>query len=90
MMNEDKIFVDDEVFNIFCYNTNKIKHPPPNYTFLSDSNTWCVKINEDGIFFNHEKFPNATPESFAQAFIDILEKNFSVTFTKKMNNYDHF
>ena len=52
------------------------------FTFYIDDQ-WCIKINEKGIFFNRERFPESTPGDFADAFIEILEKNYAVSFTKK-------
>lgn len=58
----------------------------PEFTFYADHDKWVIKINDDGIFFNHEKWPNRKPEHFAQAFIDILEKCYDVTFTKRFSD----
>jgi hypothetical protein len=46
-------------------------------------NTWIIKISREGISFNHEAFPNCTSDDFAKAFVEILEKNYTVSFTEK-------
>lgn len=44
---------------------------------------WIFKITKDGFKFNHQEYPNLTPDGFAQAFCDILEKQYTVTFEKR-------
>lgn len=59
------------------------------FKFYADSDNWFLKINRDqGIVFNREKYPNSTPDDFAKAFMDILEKEFTVKFEKKNPPYD--
>jgi len=44
---------------------------------------WVIEISKEGIKLNRDHFHNFTPEDFAQAFFDILEKNYTVTFEKR-------
>lgn len=48
-----------------------------------DTDKWIIEISKDGFKFNHEEYPNATADLFAQAFVDILEKQFVVTMEKR-------
>ena len=50
---------------------------------LQNGNTWFIKINKDGIFFNREIYPNSSPNDFANVFIKILEMNYNVRFLEK-------
>lgn len=52
------------------------------FTFWVDKDIWAIKISEEGIKFNREVFPMKTPNDFAKIFIEILEKNYKVKFTK--------
>lgn len=63
-----------------------LNNPPPKFTFNSGgpNNTWLIEITAEGIKFNREFFPDTNPDEFAKAFIEILEKNFEVSFTKKI------
>lgn len=56
--------------------------------FCCDNQKWVMKLTKKGVFFNREDFPNASASSFAQAIVEILEKEFSVTFHKKIPPYD--
>ncbi len=47
-----------------------------------------IFINKDGIKFNHKDYPNATADAFAQAFVDILEKQYVVTMEKRKKESD--
>lgn len=60
-----------------------IKLPIPKFTFMADEGIWLLEITNEGIKFNREYYPNAMPDNFAQAFIDILEMNYDVHFTKR-------
>ena len=53
-----------------------------------DSEEWIIRINPEGIFFNREKYPNATPDEFAQAFTEILEHKYTVHFERKKPPYE--
>ena len=57
-------------------------------SFNADSNKWVMKLTDKGIFFNRQAYPNAHPEDFAQAVVEILEKEFTVKFEKKFPPYD--
>lgn len=46
---------------------------------------WAIRITNKGIFFNKEIFPESGPDDFANFFIRILEKQYDVKFTKKIN-----
>ncbi len=48
-----------------------------------DENSWFIKMNDDGIFFNREKYPNATHNDFAIAFMQFLEIHYDVKFIEK-------
>ena len=56
------------------------------FTFYSQPDTWCIKINASGIFFNKEAFPNAMPDDFVNAFINILENSYKIKFLKEEKN----
>ena len=47
-------------------------------------NKWLIEINEDGIKFNHEEFPNATADDFAKTFVDILETQYALSIGKRL------
>ena len=50
---------------------------------------WVMKItNHEGILFNREKYPDAKPDDFALAVIEILENQFMVKFERAMPPYD--
>ncbi len=53
------------------------------FTSGAPLNTWFLRINKNGIFFNKEIYPDSMPDDFARAFIEVLEKNYDVTFTKR-------
>ncbi len=50
---------------------------------LHSGKYWILRIRENGIVFNHEEWPDATPSDFAQAFCDVLEKGYDVSFIKR-------
>jgi hypothetical protein len=50
---------------------------------------WVMKITRDkGILFNKDRYPDASPDDFAQAVIGILERAFTVKFERKNPPYD--
>jgi hypothetical protein len=50
---------------------------------------WVMKITLDkGILFNKDRYPDASPDEFAQAVILILETTFTVKFERKNYPYD--
>ena len=51
--------------------------------FYAEPSKWFIKINKGGIFFNREIYPDCGPDDFAEAFINILEKEFTVKFEKR-------
>ena len=51
--------------------------------FSASPDTWLMQVSEDGVIFNREAFPDATPDDFAEAVIQIIQNNFNVTFHKK-------
>lgn len=53
--------------------------------FNAEANEWVMKLTPRGIFFNRDRYPNAMPDDFANAVIEILEKNFLVKFEKNDN-----
>lgn len=59
-------------------------------TFNADvgENTWIMKLTNKGIFFNRERYPNSSPDDFADAVISVLEKKFTVKFERKDPPYD--
>lgn len=56
---------------------------PPNEIGFYILDKWCIKITDEGIKFNRKDFSNFTEDEFADTILDILEKNFTVNFTKK-------
>lgn len=64
--------------NDYC----KIKIPESCITFNNEK-AWVMKIIPEGIKFNREQYPNANPDDFAEAVINILEKCYDVKFAKK-------
>lgn len=52
--------------------------------FCMDNHDWIMKITDNGIFFNREKFTDFFPDDFAKAVIEILENGEYVM--KKNNN----
>ena len=77
--------MDEEKVNYICSinNTLHVRKPPVEKFTFHGEDTWIIKINDAGIFFNREKFPDDLPDDFARKFIDILEKNFNVKFIEK-------
>ena len=61
---------------------------PSEIHFCSSTGIWVMKLTESGIIFNRERYSDSKPDDFAQAVIDILEKNFSVKFERKNPPYD--
>ncbi len=61
---------------------------PSEIVFCADAGKWVMKIVRDkGILFNRDQYPDAQPDDFAKAVIEILEKHFSVTFERKEPPY---
>ncbi len=56
--------------------------PISKFCFHIDGN-WIIEISKEGIKFNREDFPNIDADGFAKAFCDILEMNYSFSFTKR-------
>lgn len=52
-------------------------------TFCPQPGEWVMKITREGIKFNEERYPGVSPDGFAQAVIDILERSFAVKFSPK-------
>lgn len=52
-------------------------------TFQDSPNQWFLKITKKGFIFNRERFPEASIDEFAKAFMELLEKEFDVHFTQK-------
>jgi len=50
--------------------------------FHAANGIWVLKIADEGIVFNRDLFPRSTPDLFAECFVNILEKNYEVSFTK--------
>ena len=63
-----------------CY---RLSSPPSKMIFGDGCGNWVIEISKEGIKLNRDHFHNFTPEDFAQAFFDILEKNYTVTFEKR-------
>lgn len=53
-----------------------------------DHDTWILKITKEGFVFNREKYPLSQPSDFAEAFLKILEKEYTVTFEKREKEPD--
>lgn len=61
-------------------NILKIPSRPSCLTFSVDGNTWFMKMNDKGIFFNHEEYPDLKADDFAKGFIDLMESKFKIKF----------
>jgi hypothetical protein len=55
----------------------------PSEINIGRDNKWIIKLTSEGIFFNHEEFPNLTADDFVKEFIQILETNFRIRFEPK-------
>lgn len=67
----------------------KIWNDAPNEIIFYAHEAWVMKITKDrGILFNKEHNQATTPDDFAKAVIDILERCYTVTFKKKNPPYD--
>jgi putative NADH-flavin reductase len=55
----------------------------PEFIFQTNKENWCIKIRKDGIQFNKKYYSDSSPDDFAKAFIEILEKNYTVKFEKR-------
>lgn len=67
-----------------------INYPNPNAETIFNVNIngkseWVMKITRKGIFFNREKFPDATRDEFANSIISILETHLAVKFKKRIS-----
>jgi len=56
--------------------------------FNANDTDWVMALKDGAIFFNRDKWPNATPDEFAIAVIEILEKQYTLKFEKKEPPYD--
>lgn len=56
----------------------------PEIIVCVDSDKWIIKIGRDGFKFNRIDYPDALPDDFAKAFVDILEKQFDVTMENRI------
>ena len=75
------ILKENRVIDNFCeLNINK---PPTIFCFMDNYGNWLIQISKGEIKFNREKFPNFTPQDFANSFIEILEKNYAINLEKK-------
>ncbi|MCK5021604.1 MAG: hypothetical protein KAS32_31640 [Candidatus Peribacteraceae bacterium] len=61
----------------------KLNANPGQIEFKPNENDWAIRIRKDGIFFNREFYNESTVDDFALAFMELLEKGFDVTFTKR-------
>lgn len=57
---------------------------PSSIIFCVNEYDWIIKITEEGIKFNKDGYPEVTADGFAQAFVEILEKNYDVKFVRKI------
>ena len=55
----------------------------PEIKFTVADNKWIIRLNEEGIFFNHEVFPELVGDAFVKAFINIMELNYAIKFVRK-------
>jgi len=60
----------------------KITKPISKFEFFN-GDTWILRITAAGIVFNHDEWPDSTPSDFAQAFCDVLENQYTISFTKR-------
>jgi len=58
---------------------------PGQIEFKPNENYWAIRIRKDGIFFNRELYNESTVDDFALAFMELLERQFDVTFIKREN-----
>lgn len=56
------------------------KNQPSCITFSVDRKEWFMKMNDKGIFFNHEEYPDLKSDDFAKEFIDLMESKFKIKF----------
>lgn len=71
---------DDELENI------SLKIPCNNDITMHMKGIWIVKFTEEkGIEFNKKYFASYTEDDFVKEFINIMEKTFTIKFTKKEN-----
>lgn len=81
-MNMEKFILKENIMDI-----NETKDDQKSFKFYStdQKRKLMIQITEEhGIQFNHEEFPNLTPDDFAKAFCDCLEKEFIVTLEKRV------
>jgi len=76
--------------NLTCDESINIeRNAPSEIVFSAEPGKWVMKIVKGkGILFNVEQYPDAKPNDFAQAVIEILEKHFTVKFERKEPPYD--
>lgn len=61
-----------------------LKNPNPisQFEFMVNGK-WIIRIKSTGLEFNQELWPKSNPSDFAQAFCDILERNYDIQFNKR-------
>lgn len=58
--------------------------------FFGEPGKWFMKISKKGFEFNREEYPNSAVDDFARAFMELIEKEFIVTFERrKKDENDH-
>lgn len=68
---------------ISCDKTEEVKNEIGFWPNGNDA-PWIMKLSEKGgIEFNRESYPNSSPDDFADAVIQILEKELNVKIGKK-------
>lgn len=66
---------------------SRIPDYPKGFTF-SHEGKWLIKIDEKGIRFNREQFPNLSTDEFATEFLNLIENSFDVEFKKNIRKSD--
>jgi len=56
--------------------------------FNANNHDWIMKLTDEGIRFNRERYPNSTVDDFALAVIEILEKQYAVKFERKTPRFE--
>lgn len=82
----DKFEIDAMDAPKYNIKTNHIPSIKFYATTSEEDSKWLINLYDGKIILNREDFPDMAPDEFVAEFCRILEKNFSVKFTKRGEN----
>ena len=63
--------------------TEEQQKEPSEIVMMLDKDNWFMKFTTKGILFNQEAYPTGDINSFARAFIELMEREYKIKFVKK-------